>query len=375
MFRLPFSRRAKWSWSSAVDRMRKRERIVVVSMNDKAFHDRVGPAVRNGGFRMADYWVWCGSVIRGADGLYHMFASRWSKTLPFNPGWLTSSEVVRAVATTPRGPYRMAEVVLPARGAEYWDGRGTHNPFITRSGDDYLLYYSGTTHPFPDVRPGEPLGCDDPRVLITRSNQRVGLATSKSVLGPWTRMDRPILPTRPNTFYSFFTSNPSPCVERDGSISLIFKGRQYIENDFSPMTFGLARAAHWGASYEVITRRPLFSLTEVGELEDPFLWRGDDGDYRMLAKDMTGNICGETGGGLLARSADALDWQVERGRPAYSRSIVWDDGSRERLGALERPFLLIEDDGPTHLFAAAGDGPGGFANARNSWNLVMPLKA
>lgn len=28
---------------------------------------------------------------------------------------------------------------------------------------------------------------------------------------------------------------------------------------------------------------------------------------------------------------------------------------------------------PTHLFAATADGPGGFRNADNTWNMVIPL--
>ena len=46
---------------------------------------------------MADYWIWCGSVIRGDDGLYHMFASRWRRDVDFAPHWVTNSEVVRGV--------------------------------------------------------------------------------------------------------------------------------------------------------------------------------------------------------------------------------------------------------------------------------------
>ncbi len=65
-----------------------------------AFYQRLQPAPAGGGFAMKDYWVWCGSVIRGEDGRYHMFASRWPKSLPFVPHWVTSSEVVRAALPT-----------------------------------------------------------------------------------------------------------------------------------------------------------------------------------------------------------------------------------------------------------------------------------
>src|SRR5262249_41603082 len=94
---------------------------LVVSAQASDFPE-LGVVPRNGGFRMDGYWVWCGSVIKGDDGRYHMFASRWPKDITFHPGWMTSSEIVRAVADRPEGPYVFQQVVLPARGAEYWDG-------------------------------------------------------------------------------------------------------------------------------------------------------------------------------------------------------------------------------------------------------------
>jgi len=63
------------------------------------------PAPVNGGFRMEGYWVWCGSAIKGEDGRYHLFASRWKKNQPMHPGWLFGSEIVRAVSDCPEGPY------------------------------------------------------------------------------------------------------------------------------------------------------------------------------------------------------------------------------------------------------------------------------
>ena len=41
------------------------------------------PAPVDGGYSDPDYWIWCGSVVQGEDGNYHMFASRWKKDLGF----------------------------------------------------------------------------------------------------------------------------------------------------------------------------------------------------------------------------------------------------------------------------------------------------
>lgn len=113
-----------------------------------AFIDRLLPAPKHGGFRDDNYWIWGSSVIKGEDGKYHMFASRWSKDVGFG-NWVSNSEVVRAVSNTPVGPYTFEEVVLPPRGSEFFDGLCTHNPRIIRYKNKYLLYHFGNTYDFP----------------------------------------------------------------------------------------------------------------------------------------------------------------------------------------------------------------------------------
>ncbi|TVY07649.1 glycosyl hydrolase family 43 [Paenibacillus cremeus] len=329
------------------------------------------PAPKDGGFRMEGYWVWCGSVVKGEDGKYHMFASRWPKTLPMHPGWLVASEIVRAVSDTPEGPYEFQEIVLPARGAEYWDGRSTHNPHIVKHKDTYLLFYMGSTHPLAEPNPDTFEGLQDPKTIVARANKRIGLATAPSVFGPWTRRDAPILSTRPGKFDSFLTSNPAPSVSEDGSVLLIYKARKYEGHEHGKMTIGAARADHYEGPYRVMQEGPIFSSEY--HLEDPFVWKSSDG-YELIAKDMDGNICGEKYGGIHARSIDGLRWELSDTPHAYSRSIVWDDGTRTMLGNLERPFLLFEDGRPTHLFGAVSDGVKGFSDAKNTWNMAFPLE-
>ena len=112
----------------------------------KSFFERLAPAPVDGGFRDEDAWIWCGSVIKGDDDLFHLFASKWEKTVPFTPNWLTNSRVVHAVSATPEGPYIYKDDVLPPRGPQYWDGMTTHNPTIHRWRDKYLLFYTGITY-------------------------------------------------------------------------------------------------------------------------------------------------------------------------------------------------------------------------------------
>lgn len=338
--------------------------------------ERMLPAPIGGGFRMEGYWVWCGSVIKAEDGRYHMFASRWPQNQPMHPGWLLGSEIVRASSDTPEGPYQFEEVVLPARGPQYWDGRMTHNPHITKIGDTYVLFYTGSTHPFED--PVEKLGLNDPQVIVARANKRVGIATSKSIYGPWERRDTPILPTRPAHFDNFLTSNPAPCIGKDGSVLLMYKSRTYKKPPYvgllhSDMTLSVARAPQYEGPYRVVQEEPLFPPEKI-HLEDPFIWHTGE-RYEMIAKDMNGNVCGEKYGGVHAFSPDGQHWTMCEGERSYTRNILWDDGVVRTMGNLERPFILFDENGePTHMFFATSNGTRGFYDATETWNMVIPLK-
>jgi hypothetical protein len=346
---------------------------IASSVAEPADFPDLGVAPKKGGFEMDGYWIWCGSMMKDEKGKYHLFASRWPKGIPFHPGWMTNSEVVRATSDKPEGPYEFQEVVLPARGAEFWDGRSTHNPRVTKSGDTYLLYYMGSTHPFDDPKPGEPFPLTDPKCIVARSNKRIGVATAKSLEGPWVRSDRPILPTKPETFYSFLTSNPSPVVRDDGSVYLMFKGRAYSGHRHGSMTIGVAEAPEFAGPYAVTSDKPLFSTERFGEVEDPFVWKTPAG-YEMIVKDMSGRISGEKYAGIHAWSSDGLDWKIARKPKSWTRTIRFDDGTTETFGHVERPFLLFDDTGrPAWLFTAVGDGPGPFEKMTCTKIIAIPL--
>jgi len=339
------------------------------------YFDNVLPAPIDGGFRMDGFWVWGSSVIRGEDGSYHMYVSRWPGILPFHPGWMVASEIVHAVSTTPEGPYQFSDIALPARGAQYWDGRSTHNPRIARYKDTYVLFYMGSTHPFDEINDSALLTLESPYTTVARSNKRIGIATSKSPYGPWERRSAPILDTKPDTFYSFLVSNPSPWINEDGSVLLVFKSRAY-GNAFpyhGAMAIGVAMATHFEGPYRVVDT-PIFSKDHAGEVEDPFLWRDEKG-FHLLVKDQRGGLTGRKHSGLVAHSGDGIQWELARNPLAYTKTVRWADGTVQEMGQLERAFGLIQEGKLTHLFFATMDGPGGFNNATRSWNMVIPLKA
>lgn len=353
----------------------KIENLVEMKQKSKnpLFH-RLDKAPRTPAFESEGYWAWGSSVVQAEDGKYHMFVSRFPKSLPFHPGWMVASEIVHAVADVPQGPYRFSDVALPARGAQYWDGRSTHNPRILTQNGKYYLIYMGSTHPFEEPTFDE-LTLSSKWCIVGRANKRIGLAVADSPYGPWKRMDEPILKTKPETFYSFLVSNPSPILQEDGSVMMIFKGRAHTENGkYSDMALGMAYAPSIKGPYEVLNNaQPIFQVDGQGEAEDPFLWKDKDG-YHAIFKDHVAKFTGERGGGVMAHSKDGINWTVDKDPKAYSLTVEWEDGTTEKQGQLERPFIFFENGKPAYIFFATMDGPGGFENATHSWNMVIPIQ-
>jgi hypothetical protein len=330
------------------------------------FYQRVKPVPNNAGFRMDGYWVWCGSVIAGDDGRYYMFASRWPRTLPMFYGYILSSEIVRAVSDTPCGPYRFLETVLPQGSQEGWDGRMAHNPSIHKCGDTYLLYYIGATYTGP-IRHDSPEACQA-QCDECYSTICIGLATSRSLAGPWKTRSRPILEPRPGKWDCTVVTNPAPCVRDDGKVVLFYRS-----NTPEGLRIGVAGADSFEGPYRRLSDDPVLRFEGGDYVEDPYVWWAED-HYEMLAKDMLGGITGELHAGAHFRSDDAIHWTPMDPPKAYSRTVSFENGDMIQLGCLERPQLLFDKQNrPLCLFAAAGDGPGGFHQASNTWNISIPL--
>ena len=338
---------------------------------------------KSAGFRDPAWWIWCGSAIRGEDGLYHLFASRWDRRLPMSPNWLTNSEIVHAVSPRAEGPYEFSDVVFERRGPEFWDGRMTHNPTIHRIGDKYALFYLGTTFPEPIPTPeNNPLGsCDPgdlgetpqvPSILSTaHRNQRIGVALADSPFGPWQRFDAPILEPRPGKWDSLITTNPAVAIRPDGRILLVYKSVQFRGG---PMHLGVCEARDICGPYRRLKDDPIVDFDDRGDdLEDPCVWWADD-HYEMLAKCMEGKVCNEPRAGLLFTSDDGIEWKRALSGIAYSRRLDWDDGTVSTPSFLDRPQVLIEDGRLTHILFATGLGSDNIGKITDSWNIAIPLK-
>lgn len=222
------------------------------------------PVVKNSGFKMEGYYVWCGSVFK-VNGKYYLFAARWPEKTDFPWGYMKYSEIVLATTDSLDKPFEFEKVVISGRGGDYWDGMMAHNPFILKLDNEYVLFYIGT----PDGR-GE-----------TRA---IGYATLKSLDGDWIRSKKPIkLPPNAN--------NPTLIKNDEGKLLL------YYRDGYTKVYVAVADS--YDSKFDVIRK----DILPDGSIEDMFVYKTADG-YEMIAEDADGVYIGVKKGGVIFKSKD-----------------------------------------------------------------------
>ncbi len=293
--------------------------------------------------------TWGASPFKDEQGKYHLFAARWPSKLKVEPGWRSHSEIAHFTSDSPLGPFTFQEVAVAGTGKEgSWEKFAPHNPLIKKFGDTYALIYIARTHPSKG------------------HSQRIGIATSKSLSGPWKRHDQPILSPAEKegenwTFKSpCGVNNPAMLQMPDGRFFLYFKA---IPKGTRSTRMGLAIADKLEGPY-VIQAEPV-TANKVS-IEDGYAFLGKDKKVHFITTDNHGII--ERGGGLHWVSDDGLKF----GAPqlAYHRldhyikksdypnaKTIYGPG----IWKCERPQILVEDGQPRYLYAPSGislDGDG-----------------
>src|SRR5215472_17113432 len=263
--------------------------------------DYLLPAVKNGGFAMDGYILWCSSVIKVGD-TYNMFASRWPLQYGLN-GWTRYSECVRATSTNLFGPYQFQEVVLQKR-PDHWDNSRVHNVKIVKAGEKYVIFY------------------------INSANQ-TGYAVSDSITGPWTRSDKPVI----------HASNPAPLVHGHGSVYVFCRLR-----DDTGVNRGVAFIApsYEGPYTSVANGNNL--LPNGAELEDPTIWWANN-QYNIVLNDRQGHATGVKKNGAQYFSKDGEHYTLVSHDPVFTKKVTYDDGTSETFARRERPFVYVDDKG------------------------------
>lgn len=308
----------------------------LLSQNQKVIESDFSKSLADRGTRILELegWnVWCCSPIYGEDGLVHVFFSRWRGG---HDNWLRGSEITHAVAANPEGPYEVLGTILKGQGPGHWDADTIHNPTIHKVGKQYLLYYIGNN-----------LEVANKNNAHHASTQRVGLAVSDSLYGPWKRVgnDGMILDTSKDNkqWDSYLTTNPALLQHPNGQLWLYYKSWDFNNDNLRKM--GIAFAEKPEGPYLKYKNNPVVSFSSINaQVEDAYVWC-ENGKFHMIMRDM--GVINERSG-LYLNSEDGMNWsQPMLGYHPSTRYFP-----DELLQRFERPQILMKEGKPTYLFLA-----------------------
>lgn len=318
-------------------------------------------------FTQSNYYLWCSSVIKGDDGKYHMFYSRWShgkRALDDDSmnyifdgfrGWNKYSEIAYAVSDRINGPYKYVRTILKGdRDIGKWDRFTMHNPQVRKFGDYYFLYYISNSYDSSLSFNNSGFSREWQQWLRYNCTQKIGVIKFKSfkdlLKGNYTK---PLLPLmQPDNVHTFeVATNPTVTQGPDGKFYLLFKSRK---PNVGNMTFWMAVSAKPDGPFSLASE--VFTSEEMA-CEDPCIWY-DKKRQRFYAAvkyfSKSQIIVPQFGALALITSKDGLHWQVANHPLISLRELMWSDGKKIQLAHLERPFMVTDKGGqPLALFAAA----------------------
>lgn len=306
-----------------------------------------------------DWYNWCPSVLKEEDDKYHMFHTRWPKSIGFL-SWLTHSEIVHAIADKPEGPYRTLAVAIPPTGEDRGDWFTAHNSKIKKFGNKYYLYFAQTR--------GDSFGKDSEAKRIemaktgyqhplwkneARPNQRTFVAWSKSLEGPWIVSKEPII--QPEKTITTLTVNPAVCLGPNGTYFMIIKGDK--PGGKGMRSQALATASNPEGPWTIQDKPVIDNL----DTEDVSMWY-DQTRERFYAVFHAHTFIG------MMTSADGISWEKAKQYKLISKGIPFDDGTIWMPERMERPFVLTDEKGsPIMLYVAC-------KRENMSANIALPLK-
>ncbi|NLD49652.1 MAG: carbohydrate-binding protein, partial [Clostridiaceae bacterium] len=258
----------------------------------------VGPRDQSNGLEdktMTKYCYWDGGIIKGPDGKYHMFASRWDQSAGHN-GWF-GSVAVHATSSNLYGPYTDQGICWPNNQG----GKG-HNvfPFQLKDGR-YAIIVS-------DTRPGD-------------------VFVSDSLDGPWSYMGK-LSFTGPYAS-SFSTANICVMLRPDGRYEAIQRNGVIGISDNVLGPYNVSTPAVW----------PQVSGLPKDWMEDPVIWYSG-GLYHIVVNKW------DTRKAYHLTSVDGINnWKVDSGY-AYDPTanfIRYENGTVNHWNKLERPNVYMED--------------------------------
>ena len=274
-------------WERLVKGARFMDRILPMPDGRKGKHvwgtAEVAERFVDNGIEMPDTSFWGGNILKGSDGLYHMYVCGWPEDSPQGHMFWPNSTVYHAVSKRLHGPYAIRETV----------GKG-HNPEAYRLADGRTVIYV--------------IG---------------GYYISDSLDGPW-QYGQFEFDTRDRRVIEGL-SNLTFAERGDGSRLMVCRGGGvWVSRD------GLA-------PYRQITEERIYPPVD-GEFEDPVVWR-DSLQYHLIVNDWLGRIA------YYQRSLDGVHWVTEQGEAYVPGVSVHKDGYVEQWFKYERPKVYQDDKG------------------------------
>jgi len=362
-------------------------------------HVLSGPSVLND----RDRFVWGASVIKGGDDKYHMLYSTWEcgDSFPsFSDSWVLHSKIAYAVSEFPDRDFQFKQIILTGGALEgdssAWDAQMVHNPHIKKFDKRYYLYYGAGKD--PGIQPPGSPGAELNKRNRVQQSQQIGVIEFESFTdlleGRYTRYDSPLLsprtrvkpdhiiaPSPPGTEPkpdNIIVVNPS-VVQRpsDGKFLLYFKGNLYDPS---------WRGVH-GVALADSPTGPFFAMdhfvfdvrNEDGTLangEDPYVWyHRKHAKFYAVLKDFSGKITGEVPGLALLESENGIKWTKPEQAFFMRKEVVLNTGDTLSVKHLERPQLLLDENGnPLVLYAACSLENAGKKRDGSTFNVHIPFR-
>jgi len=224
--------------------------IIKVSAQDNLNINEMLSRVDTNNMLLSDsHYIWGSSVVKGVDGKYHMFYSRWahgkrkldddSLNYIFDgfSGWLKYSEISYAVSDNLTGPFTYKGVVLKGTGESgRWDRYTMTNPQVRCFNGKYYLYYVSNSYN-PNLTFKKEFNRTQLQWFRYNCTQDIGVVVADSpedfVKGNFKTSKQPLMsPDNVNTFE--IVNNPTVTKGPDAKYYMMFKSRvpSMLQNKF-----------------------------------------------------------------------------------------------------------------------------------------------
>lgn len=249
---------------------------------------------------------WDGQILKGPDGKYHMFASRWDQAKGHG-GW-GGSAAVHAVSDDVMGPYDDKGMLWP----DNQGGKGHNVTALVMPDGRYAVTISET-------RPGEVFASNSPE-------------------GPWESLGRMTVADQPK----WHASNVTPMLRPDGEYMIVQRSGQIMTSKEIVGPYKIQGPSIY----------PKVKGLSLKDLEDPVAWYSGS-LYHIVVNSWSARKA------YHLTSADGIAGWTLRGL-AYDPTtdfLRYTDGTVNHWEKIERPAVFMENGHVTHFTFAVLDVP------------------